>query len=155
MNMQKLARISFVFVALIMFYFSSQPGEESNYVSDSVAEMISIKQDGSGMHISVQSLLLGLNLRKMAHIGIFATLSVLAYLSQNFYRSTGKKALVSVFVSYSYACFDEIHQTFVPERAGSFGDTLIDLMGVLLGLLFITVLWDIYLSKRFLRFYRI
>lgn len=140
LDIQKFSRICFVLIALVMFYFSSQPGDESNYLSDSVAEIIHIESDGGYLHVSVQPLLLGLNLRKMAHIGIFAALGMLAFLSQDEWISVGKRVSLAILVSYFYACFDEFHQTLVPDRAGSFGDTIIDFIGILLGVLFILVM---------------
>ena len=35
-----------------------------------------------------------------------------------------------------YACTDEIHQLFVPDRSGQLTDVLIDSIGLTLGLLF-------------------
>lgn len=43
-----------------------------------------------------------------------------------------KKKLV-VFIAYLYAISDEIHQSFVPGRTSRFRDTLIDLIGILIG----------------------
>lgn len=39
-----------------------------------------------------------------------------------------------VIISYLYALSDEIHQFFVPGRTGLFRDTLIDLIGILIGI---------------------
>ena len=147
LDVQKISRICFVLIALIMFYFSSQPGDESNELSDSFAELIRIESDGSGMLISVQPLVLGLNLRKMAHIGIFGTLGMLAFLSQDERRPSTLRALFAIIVSYSYACVDEIHQSFVSGRAGMFADTIIDLIGILLGVFFILIVNKVLIVK--------
>ena len=45
-----------------------------------------------------------------------------------------KSALFSLGLSVLYACTDEIHQTFVPGRAGMLTDVLIDGGGALIGL---------------------
>ncbi len=147
LNIQKIARFSFVLIALIMFYFSSQPGDESNFLSDSVAEFIHIESDGTYLHVSVQPLMLGLNLRKIAHIGIFGMLGLLAFLSQSEQTRPGKRAFLAILVSYLYACLDEFHQTLVPDRAGSFSDTVIDFIGIFLGVLFILILRKILAAK--------
>lgn len=41
----------------------------------------------------------------------------------------------SILVSYLYAISDEIHQSFTPGRTPKFTDTLIDLLGILIGFL--------------------
>lgn len=155
LDIKKFSRICFVLIALVMFYFSSQPGDESNYLSDSLAEIIQIESDGSYLHISVQPLVLGLNLRKMAHIGIFAALGMLAFLSQEENINVGKRVASAILVSYFYACFDEFHQSLVPDRAGSFGDTIIDLIGILLGVLFILEMTRILTMYHHRRIYNV
>jgi VanZ family protein len=44
-----------------------------------------------------------------------------------------KKKLV-IIIAYLYAISDEIHQSFTPGRTPRFQDTLIDLIGILIGL---------------------
>ena len=39
-----------------------------------------------------------------------------------------------VLIAYLYAISDEIHQSFIPGRTSRFQDTLIDLVGILIGL---------------------
>jgi VanZ family protein len=41
----------------------------------------------------------------------------------------------SITISYLYGVTDEIHQSLTPGRTPKFSDTLIDLLGVLIGLL--------------------
>lgn len=48
---------------------------------------------------------------------------------------------LTVLTSYLYAVSDEIHQSFTPGRSPRFTDTLIDLIGISLGLLIIPRLW--------------
>jgi len=40
----------------------------------------------------------------------------------------------SILLSYLYSLTDELHQFFIPGRNGRFRDTLIDLLGILIGL---------------------
>jgi VanZ family protein len=59
----------------------------------------------------------------------------------------------SVFIAYLYGVSDEIHQSFIPGRTSKFTDTLIDLLGILIGLLilkfiFIPVSKKLKLSKK-------
>jgi VanZ family protein len=44
------------------------------------------------------------------------------------------KNKLAVIVGYLYAVSDEIHQYFIPGRTGRFRDTLIDLIGILIGI---------------------
>lgn len=44
-----------------------------------------------------------------------------------------KKSIV-IFIAYLYAISDEIHQYFIPGRTSRFRDTLIDLIGILIGI---------------------
>lgn len=46
------------------------------------------------------------------------------------------QVIPSVLVSYMYAITDEIHQNFTPGRGPKFSDTLIDLVGITLGIIF-------------------
>ena len=62
------------------------------------------------------------------------------------------KLLSALTISLLYAISDEIHQLFVPGRAGQIRDVLIDfsgsLTGVIFALIFITILSKIILKKR-------
>ena len=121
-------------LAVLIFIMSSQPAEESGWFSDSVAEHLGIEQVNEWTPASNQSIIFGLNLRKIAHILLFAGMSLCAFLSQDFRKRTCDRVLIAILVTYAYACFDEFHQTHVPGREGSFHDTLIDLIGILLGI---------------------
>lgn len=44
------------------------------------------------------------------------------------------KNKLAIFIAYLYAISDEIHQYFIPGRTGLFRDTLIDLIGILIGI---------------------
>jgi len=70
---------------------------------------------------------------KSFHLIEYATLAILL-----FYRFLRYKPVV--LVAYLYAISDEIHQYFVPGRTSKFTDTLIDLLGILIGLLVIRTL---------------
>lgn len=58
----------------------------------------------------------------------------------------------SLIVSYLYGATDEIHQSFTPGRTPKFTDTLIDLLGILIGFLiyrfFLLPLFQKYFHKR-------
>jgi VanZ family protein len=65
---------------------------------------------------------------KSFHLIEYIVLSVLYVLS----LKNQKTALVS---AYTFALTDEIHQAFIPGREGKFVDTLIDLLGIIIGLI--------------------
>lgn len=44
-----------------------------------------------------------------------------------------KKYKLAILIGYLYAISDEFHQSFVPGRTSRLRDTLIDLMGILIG----------------------
>jgi VanZ family protein len=67
-------------------------------------------------------------LRKLAHMAEYAVLGALLQ------RATGR-AGIALALGVAYAVSDEIHQTFVPGRAGAPLDVAIDTAGVLLGVL--------------------
>jgi VanZ family protein len=67
-------------------------------------------------------------LRKLAHLTEYAILGGLLA------RATGRPPL-AIALGVVYAITDEIHQTFVPGRAGRPLDVAIDAVGVCLGVL--------------------
>lgn len=70
---------------------------------------------------------------KTFHLIEYAVLYVLIYFATN---STKK----SIPFAYFYALSDEYHQSLVPGREGRFTDTLIDLIGIFIGVIFIKIL---------------
>jgi VanZ family protein len=54
----------------------------------------------------------------------------------------------SIFIAYLYGISDEIHQSFIPGRTSKFTDTLIDLLGIFIGFIFLKFIF-IPLIKKF------
>ena len=105
----------------VIFYFSSQTGGESAGVSNLVAEAISRALPG------VDTDILGFFVRKGAHATEFAILgALLAWALRG-------RSLWAFLIGVTYAVTDEVHQLFVPGRAGQVTDVLIDSAGVLIG----------------------
>ena len=79
--------------------------------------------------------------RKPAHIGEYAMLFVLVFRAAR--QSFGKlwefwELYLGVgAITFAYAVSDEIHQLFVPTRAGKIEDLGFDLLGVLLGVVLV------------------
>ncbi len=115
--------LSVVAVMAIIFYLSSQNGEESTNTSNWLMDLI-ISIVGKAPDPNI--------LRTLAHFCEFAGLG---FLMNNliFAIQDKLKPLVCVFYSWCYAWTDEIHQIFVPERAFQLIDLTVDLGGVILG----------------------
>lgn len=71
---------------------------------------------------------------KTFHLIEYAVLFVLIDFAIN-------KKITSILISYLYAVSDEIHQSFTPGRMPKFTDTLIDLLGILIGFLVVKFIW--------------
>lgn len=73
--------------------------------------------------------------RKCAHFSIFTALGFCASCTVGRRRIFGLKTLAVLGFCFLYACTDEIHQIFIPGRAGMFTDVLIDTSGSLCGII--------------------
>jgi VanZ family protein len=65
---------------------------------------------------------------KSFHLIEYAILAILLLFAS-------QKFLPTILIAYLYACSDEIHQLFTPTRTSKFTDTLIDLLGIIIGLI--------------------
>ncbi len=117
-------------VMATIFYFSSQGTARSEGVSDLFADFLGVEQIEENTRVSNQSVFLGLSIRKLAHVFIFA---VLAFCMFQALEDWKKRSVFTVVFSYLYAVFDEVHQV-VTGRHGRWQDTVIDLLGIALGL---------------------
>ena len=116
----------------IIFYFSAQPAEVSQSVSDDFAFTFNL---AFGSFI----------IRKTAHFLEFAGLSVLIF---NALHSTCGKFMpfVSFIITAIYALSDEIHQIFVDGRACRFFDLIVDCSGAAAALIFVSLI--VYIQNR-------
>ena len=80
-------------------------------------------------------------LRKAAHVTEFAILGALLA------RALGH-SLPAVAAGVAYAIVDEIHQSFVPDRAGVPLDVVIDTVGVVLGVVLYAQVRERWLLRR-------
>lgn len=131
----------------IIFAFSAQPKEESGAVSASFTyHMVSSTRTFFHLNLSdarvkeISDAIEGF-IRKVAHMAEFGVLSVLLYIwigqwEVGFLRR-GATAFGATAV---YAATDEIHQLFVPGRAGRFSDVCIDSAGALAGVIVFALL---------------
>ena len=104
----------------IIFWFSNQNAEESlkqsNFILQYLKEILEI---------------FNLDVRKLAHFTIYLTLGSCYFLG---FKKLDKKAgILSIILTFLYACTDEFHQSFVPGRGPAFKDVIIDTLGGALG----------------------
>lgn len=139
----------------VIFGFSSSTAEQSTVQSNAVTEfMIRIFEgDFESLEVWEQQELIerydGI-FRKLAHFCVYAVLGGLVYWTVGSLKSLPDEKItpikLSLPISVVYAISDEIHQVFVPGRAGRITDVLIDSAGIVSGTLaavFVTyVLFD-------------
>lgn len=80
---------------------------------------------------------------KLLHFGAYLILAILLSLSllfQNKNQLLKKKyILFSIIISSVYGMLDEIHQIFIPGRSNEFLDWTADFIGVLVGVLLVSI----------------
>ena len=128
--MIRILKIAFVlFWMILIFCFSLDTGEKSTKKSEGfmihVTKLL-FRRECSQKEIEKYSTIV----RKTAHFVIYFCLGgSLMILFQDFHSLTIRDILYTVLIVFLYACTDEIHQTFIEGRTGSFIDVLIDTSG--------------------------
>lgn len=133
-------------LAAAIFIFSAQNGAESASLSTRVTRII-----GSVIFRDIEELSQGERdfliselepfVRKLAHFTEYALLGAAVYgLLCAAPRLIRRKRLAALGISALSAAADELHQLFVPDRAGRLTDVLIDSCGAAAGILFVTVI---------------
>ena len=124
----------------VIFSFSAQGKEESSAVSEAFSyRMISTSNAFFHWNIDEEELqriaaIMESGIRKAAHMTEFGILSVLIYIwLEKWQMQMVSRAGLTVFLTMLYAASDELHQRFVPGRAGMLRDVLIDSAGAFLG----------------------
>lgn len=129
--------------ALLIFIFSQQTGESSNENNKFVAQLLNL------IGIDIEKLLGSISdfvIRKIAHFTEYFILYVFLYRAMIEDMSITKSLAFSIIGVFLYACTDEIHQAFVPERGPSFRDVMIDTGG---GTLAMIITYMCHLQKKF------
>ena len=126
-----------LFMACIIFTFSSQPAKQSNSVSKGITRKIvdTLPQTKHKTEKQKQKIVNKVNhyVRKLAHFtaffffGLFLICAMLLTYSNKY--SIYKILLISAIIALLYAISDEIHQFFVPNRGPQVKDVLIDFSG--------------------------
>lgn len=86
--------------------------------------------------------------RKGMHASVYFVLAILimnALIVSN--RKIFLAVVLSIIISFTYACTDEYHQTFVGGRTGQFSDVLIDTMGSIVGVSLYSFSFFIYQNR--------
>ena len=126
----------------IIFGFSSQDGEKSGSISKKITEEIITRipqmQEKEQNEREAITLRIEKVIRKIAHFSIYTAVGLLLMaLISTFEMKEKNRIIISLIIGIIYACSDEIHQSFVPERSPMITDVMIDTMGVMLGILII------------------
>lgn len=145
--LRNLAGVLAIVWMCVIFAFSAQEKEESGEVSASFTyHMVSSTRTFFHLDLSdervkeIADAIEGF-VRKVAHMVEYGTLAVLLYIwigqwEMSFLRRAG----TAVGATAVYAATDEIHQYFVPGRAGRFSDVCIDSAGALAGVIVFALL---------------
>ena len=129
---------------VVIFMFSAEPDTESSELSGSVSyRIVSVVNTITASHWDEKELLdkaelIDYPVRKCAHIRKYTILTILGFMTFSFLHGR-RRFVIPITMTFLYACTDEIHQLFVPGRAGRFTDVLIDTTGGIIMLLFIAL----------------
>ncbi len=81
------------------------------------------------------------HIRKIAHMTEFGILFLLLLIPASlFIKKMSVRPVTAFAISFLYGVSDEIHQLFVPGRAGMVRDVLIDMLGVVMALILYLVI---------------
>ena len=130
---------------LIIFLFSAQTGEQSSESSGLVEQLLSIF---SFIPNRIFGLELQLLIRKTAHFTEYLILYLLIFNVMINHQSLKKSLVYTLVGVFLYACTDEIHQAFVPGRACTFIDVLIDTSGGVMAMILIWMINQIQLKSK-------
>lgn len=124
------AIIWMIFIFIMSHTNGNESSNQSNFIVKIVLEFININHET-----------LSFMIRKTAHMNEYAILLLFIY--YGLYKTITYKyqLLISLLITFIYACSDEFHQLFIPGRSGQFMDVLIDTSGALIMLLII-YLWQ-------------
>lgn len=124
----------------LIFYFSAQNaeisgGQSSGLIFKTLSILCPLFRNAEEL-VQVTSIeMLSFFIRKAAHMTLYLILCLLVFFALRQWKPW--RWIVTPTLCFLLAALDEYHQTFVPGRSGEVRDTLVDLCGVLLGLLLI------------------
>ena len=139
--------ILLIAVYLVIFFFSAENAEDSTAASSKVTSFLVnlYYKIFGGTVISADVPLVVTEaeggIRKLAHLIEYMTVGLLSFgIAAMWIQSTGKSFFIIVIQLIISAGLDEIHQYFVPGRASSVKDVMLDTAGGIMGILLILVI---------------
>lgn len=143
---------------MLLFYFSSQPGAQSDGLSkkftgtviNAVGNVVSADMQKN----TVKKITLNYDhlVRKSAHFFIYFILGILVKSAFAKNNVKGYKSLLySLAICFVFAGSDEFHQLFVPGRGAQFSDVMLDSCGAFTGIIFFVIISNVYNKKLKLR----
>lgn len=161
-KVRTIAGILALFWMCVIFSFSAQEKEESSEVSEAFSYRM-VSSTGLLFHLNLDEEQLREianaienTVRKAAHMTEYGILSVLFYIWLGKWQfAISRRSIMAMVFAALYAVSDELHQTFVPGRAGRFSDVIIDSIGAVIGVVVflgvkkcISFLWNRRKSKK-------
>ena len=153
--LRNLAGVLAIVWMCVIFAFSAQGKEESGAVSESFTYRV-VSSTNFFFHLDMDNARVkeiadaieGF-VRKVAHMTEYGILSVLLFIWLGQWEMSLLRRGGTVFgASAVYAATDEIHQFFVPGRAGRFSDVCIDSAGAFLGIvLFVLIVKMVTMTR--------
>lgn len=146
-----------VAIMVLIFSFSDQNASVSSSTSSGLIEkLLSVFYHDFKDSSEADKLLLIESLqhlvRKMAHFVIYASLGASLFCAAYTYNvKIVSKFLISLPMSLIYAISDEIHQMYIPGRAGMIEDVILDFCGSLFGVIIVFLIILIYKSIKYRR----
>lgn len=163
MNKKIIITILFIFVVVwcIAIYLLSDMnttnsnGKSLNFISIFIEDTLKVTNEfditssnpsaEKLMHVSI---LLNKPLRKVAHASVYFVLGFMIILIINMILDNKKYFLslfITICITITLAILDEYHQTMVVGRTGAVLDVIIDNIGAIVGCLFYTTYYIVYL----------
>lgn len=134
---------------LVIFVFSSMNEKTSHIQSQKVVQKIYTNKQTVENNKIIKKNKYDKKIRKIAHVTEFAILNIffinLIYQLKEKFKL--KYLIISIILTFIYACTDEIHQIFVQGRTSSFIDVLIDTTGAITTSLIIYIIYKINFHK--------
>lgn len=136
----KIVAITLVIIwCIVIFLLSNMTGKESGEKSQQIVSKIFKKITHNRIKIKTLEKLNRI-LRKCMHATEFCILGILIFLClRTFEVHNWKLPVISIVLSFLYACSDEFHQKFIDGRCCRFKDVLIDTAGAFIGVLILSI----------------
>ncbi|MGF7049564.1 VanZ family protein [Paenibacillus sp. DS2015] len=140
-----------ILLMVLIFYLSSQTYQQQDLrpqIQKSFPGQSLIKHLGgvdfnyAGQEVSIQNIgiagFIEFFIRKSAHFSIYFVLGIsLVYALKT--RGRLQSFLGAILISFLYACSDELHQSFTPNRSPMLQDVILDSIGATMGVTVVVI----------------